>query len=300
VKTQLPPRDIQALVERAIGAVSEFEPLPEGLESQTFGFRQGSARYVARVRRTAHGYHKDAFAWRAFSSAALPIPEIVSIETFGEVSVCVSRRATGVRLRDVAGDPGALAPMVLDVLGELGRTDTGATTGYGSFDASGVAPFRTWRDYLLAAAEPGFCDWSLVRERSDRQRIEAAILAVERLAPADPAARGLIHGDFGSANLISDGRAITAVIDWDRALIGDPVYDQANLFFWGETHLRPVVARLTAEHAADADWAHRLAGYQLRICHQELSETLAGVNPVDRQWLLARCAELVDQAGRLD
>lgn len=221
MKTKLPAQDIQGLVEKMIGQVSQFEPLPEGLESQAYGFRWGSTHYVARVGRSSHGYRKDAFARRAFSSAALPIPEVIRIETFGEVSVCISQRAPGVRLRDVGGDPARLSRRVLDILAALGRTDTSATVGFGPFDANGEAPCRTWRDYLLQVSEQDFCDWGLLGDRWDRGCIDKAILAVERLAPVDPPARGLIHGDFGSANLLSDGNAITAVIDWDRSLIGD-------------------------------------------------------------------------------
>jgi hypothetical protein len=38
--------------------------------------------------------------------------------------------------------------------------------------------------------------------------------------------------------------------------------------------------------------------YQLRICLQELSESLSGLTPVDADWLLARCLDLTDQAKR--
>jgi hypothetical protein len=47
---------------------------------------------------------------------------------------------------------------------------------------------------------------------------------------------------FGSYNLMTDRRRITAVIDWDRALFGDPLYELANLLFW--RRLQPTPSRL--------------------------------------------------------
>lgn len=40
----------------------------------------------------------------------------------------------------------------------------------------------------------------------------------------------LLHGDLGHHNVFSDGQKITAVIDWEDALSGDPVFDIA---YWG-------------------------------------------------------------------
>jgi hygromycin-B 4-O-kinase len=230
VKTKLSTSGIQKLVERKIGAVSRFEQLPEGLVSQAYGFWRDGEPYVVRVGRSPDGFNKDAFAWRAFSSTALPIPEVICVDTSGDVSICISRRASGVRVSDVDGNLATLSARILDVLAALDRTDTSATIGFGAFDARGRAPCQTWGGYLLRVSAPDFCDWDLIGDRTLRRCLEAAIQAVERLAPADPPGRGLIHGDFGSANLISDGRAVTAIIDWDRAMIGDAAYDQANLF----------------------------------------------------------------------
>ncbi|HXQ45225.1 MAG TPA: aminoglycoside phosphotransferase family protein, partial [Caulobacteraceae bacterium] len=297
MKTELPARDVRTLVEFRVGPISEFEPLPEGLASQAYAFRQGSEPFVVRISRWLEGFHQDAFAWRTFSSADLPIPEVVRVDAMGEIAVCISRRAPGVRVCDLEG---ALEPSaVLHTLSALACTDTGSTAGFGPFDSTGQAPYETWLDYLLRVAEPDFCQWGRVKDRTDRRHIDRAVLAVERLAPAHAPKRGLIHGDFGAANLLADRGVITALIDWDRALIGDVAYDEANVFFWGEPSLKPVVSALGARHAGDDDWARRLLCYQLRICLQELSESLSGLQLIDVRWLMAKCADLTEQAESL-
>jgi len=40
--------------------------------------------------------------------------------------------------------------------------------------------------------------------------------------------RAICHGDFHPQNLLADGRAITAVLDWPNSLIADPAYDVAS------------------------------------------------------------------------
>ncbi len=293
-KPNLAPVTIKAAIESRLGPVTAFAPLPEGLVSQVFGFRQGRSRFVARVARSAFGFRKDAFACRAFGRPALPIPEIVGIEAIEAAFLCMSRRARGRRFCDLKGraKPGG----ALKTLAELARTDTSATAGFGVFDEHGRAPCPTWRAYLMQVGDERLFDWASVADRLHGVRVGDAIAAIDRLAPTDEPPRGLVHGDLGTANLIGDGRAITAVIDWDRALIGDGAYDEANLFFWAEARLEPVRAHLARRHAADPGWARRMLCYQLRIGIEELYDSAIGRTPVDTAWLATRCADLIEQA----
>jgi hygromycin-B 4-O-kinase len=299
MKTTLPARDIQAAVEARLGAVSDFEPLPEGLVSQVYGFRQGETRFVARVGPSASGFRKDAFAWRAFGSDALPIPEIVAIDSLGEAAICLSRRATGVRVHRLGADASALAPAIVDILAALARADIRAVAGFGVFDDVGQAPCRSWREHLLRVADARLYDWASVAGRLGRVDVDKALRAIERYAPMEAPSRGLVHGDFGSANLIAAGRRISAVIDWDRALVGDPAYDEANLLFWGEDRLQAVRSLIARAHVGDADWARRMVCYQLRIGLEEIYDAVTGRTPVAPDWLIARCAELIAEADRM-
>jgi hygromycin-B 4-O-kinase len=108
-----------------------------------------------------------------------------------------------------------------------------------------------------------------------------------------------VHGDLGGANLIVDGAQVTGVIDWDRALIGDPAYDAANLLFWNEARLAPVRAALAKRHASDEGWRRKVLGYQLRLAVEEVHDVVALDAPVDLAWLLARLRELLDASAAL-
>lgn len=87
---------------------------------------------------------------------------------------------------------------------------------------------------------------------------------LDELAGSCPEERGPIHGDSGSSNLLTDGRRITGIIDWDRGAFGDPLYDVANLLSWrnGAREAEPTLYRKKESPSSSADAAtavHRSA-----------------------------------------
>lgn len=44
----------------------------------------------------------------------------------------------------------------------------------------------------------------------------------------------LVHGDLIVHNLLTDGKTLTGVLDWEMALFGDPDYDLCRLFYYQE------------------------------------------------------------------
>lgn len=84
-----------------------------------------------------------------------------------------------------------------------------------------------------------------------RERI-AARFAAFRNEPGNFAfAPTVIHGDFGSGNLLWDARvgAMTAVIDFGSATLGDPALDVAALLTYGEPFVRHGFAAYPAMEA---------------------------------------------------
>ena len=203
------------------------------------------------------------------------------------------------RLHDTAlADAERLAPALLATLDEIGRTDVATLTGFGAFDASGRGSHATWRDHLLRF-HAGADAWLPRLPPGDASASARALTEIERLAPAALPARGLVHGDLGGANLIVDADEVTGVIDWDRALIGDPAYDAANLFFWDEARFAPVRAALAERHAGDDLWRRKVLGYQLRLAVEEIHDVVALDAPVDLSWLLVRLSALLSEAAPL-
>ncbi len=104
----------------------------------------------------------------------------------------------------------------------------------------------------------------------------------------------LAHGDFGSNNVLARGGNITGVIDWSEALLGDPLYDVANILFWRTwlNCMEQQAAYSESRIANDPGVKRRLICYQLRIGLRETLESAKAGNGEACRWAFARCENL--------
>jgi fructosamine-3-kinase len=173
----------------------------------------------------------------------------------------------------------------------------------GQPEATGRGLFDSWPEYLLVnfAAHLQAClEIGAITPR-ERAWIEAAYDDLAgQLGPIQPA---LLHGDLSSRNVFADGLGITALLDWEDCLAGDPVYDLA---FWATFHPAGRHASLLDAYAAarplPADFEPRFWLYYLRIAlsktvqrHRFGYTDLPGRPPASRriQQALARLATAI-------
>lgn len=261
-----PPRELRRLA-------------AEGEESQALVVEPagGGAPLVLRIGTSEEAFRKDARAFRAFGRAALPIPEVLSVAPFDDDHwACVSRFVAGVTLQDsAAATLRALAEPVARVLEAIAASPLDGTRGWGPLDADGAGAHASWEEFLRAPLAAGW-------EGPDRHA-EAVAALLRALAEPDggpPPPRRLVHGDFGSNNVLTDGRRIVAVLDWECALAGDPLYDAANVFFWAPwlECMRIQAEQLDAALSRDSQVRRRLVRCQLHIGVREL-QSLAQEDP---------------------
>ncbi len=163
------------------------------------------------------------------------------------------------RLPGTALDPGPGTAAVARLLPELiGLNDAQAGLGTGTDGWPGLVT-RT-----LITGGDGYCVHSTLAARADTRELLAAVRRIgERCGPDIPAGTDFVHYDFTPANLLSDGTAITGVIDVNPpALTGDRAFDLATLLYYCYDHdgiregLRARVLELTDPRAARAYLAH--------------------------------------------
>lgn len=287
------PAALQIELQGALGDISDLEPLIEGEESRVFGFRWEGADFVVRVNPSADGFHKDAFAYRRFATPTLPIPEVLSIGRLGSGhAYCVSRRLPGPTLQELAGpDLQLVLEPVAQVMAAIAASDITGMSGFGPFDASGVGQCASWRDFLNSVGDRRHYDWNAAGKHIDIDRVKRILDLIDDLADACPEVRQLVHGDFGSNNVLTGENRITGVIDWSEALFGDPLYDVANILFWRpwldcmEQQAR-YFEQQQPELLRDAE---RLRCYQLRIGVAEVYESAISGNDRLVAWAMSRC-----------
>lgn len=284
-KTTLSEADVHAFLRHAFGQVTGLHRLTEGEESQAFAFDAGGA-FVLRINRDRAGFDKDRFVHRRFGPT-LPIPEITLIAPLDTVWACVSRRIAGVTLQALPpGEAGQIAADVARQLDLMAACDVTGLTGAGPFDGTGRASCDSWGAWL---ARIGDRDW---RHLPD---MEPALNAVLHFARRCPDIRGLVHGDFGSNNVLADGPVISGVIDWSEAMIGDPLYDLANILFWRSwlTCMEEQAVFFETHQPWRLIDAERLDIYQLRIGLDTLWHAVQDADAALAVWVPAQIGAIM-------
>ncbi len=238
-----PGPDIEAarrfLVAHLGAGVSAVELVGAGAWSRCFGFALAGRELVVRFGRQRDDFDKDRRA-TSFASARLPVPDVLEVGAAFDGWFAISTRARGEPLEhlDAAGWR-AVLPSLLGVLDALHAVDLQPATGWGPWDAQGVAPFASWREFLLSVAD----DTPARRTAGWRSRLAASPFGDAdfgaRLAQlahvsehGDAVPRHLVHADLLNRNMLVDGVHISGVLDWGCSLYGDPIYDAAWVEFW--------------------------------------------------------------------
>ncbi|NLR67399.1 aminoglycoside phosphotransferase family protein [Chitinophaga varians] len=287
--------DIEQLTAAVIdhyGKITHMEPVPDGMESFAFRVVISGKKYVLRVNHQAEGFEKDDFANRHFAAPGLPVPEIEAIGLLENgVAWCLSAQAPGVTLQDLpeAYLTAVTAP-VAAVMQAMAAAPLQGITGFGPFNSRGETRHTSWKTYLESICREEHYDWHAAGKRVPLKRIRPLQEQLLQQLQDIPETRQLVHGDFGSNNVLTDGHKITGVIDWSEAMIGDSLYDMANIFFW-RTWLDCMEYQARYFETQPVDKA-RLDCYQLHIGLTEVYQTAIAGDMDDMDWALVRCEHL--------
>ena len=292
MKPSVLPALILAKLGSCLGDISGFARIAHGEESQAYCFRIGDKAYIVRLNQSLEGFEKDTFAHRRFARPNLPIPEIIQIGQIDHHFFCISEKMPGVTLQDLSPEE---LPLVLEptarVLRAIAESELGGTSGFGPFNANGVGEYESWRDFLNSIAHDPRYDWPAVSRLLRTDKIKPLLEWLTGLVEQCPEIRGLVHGDFGSNNVLTDGSRITGIVDWSEALIGDPLYDLANIFFW-RTWLECMEYQaryFETDPSTSSKASVRLLCYQLRIGLAEVYQNAIEGRIDVAAWALARC-----------
>jgi hygromycin-B 4-O-kinase len=297
-KTQLTPQEITAFLQKQFGvSPTNFQQLVEGEESQAFSYEHNAKEYVMRINQRIAGFQKDAYAYRYFHSANVPIPEVIQLGYIdGQHAFCLTEKMPGSTLQDVDGQTQKqLLQPTTDVWLALASCAISHTTGFGDFDAWGQGTYSMWSQFLLSILDPQVTNWNNVLPSESQKMFDEVVVAFISLVPYCPEVRSLIHGDFGANNILTDGQYITAVLDWENAKYGDPLFDVATAFFWSPwldcmaaqaTYFEPYISGLPHYH-------ERLVCYQLYIGLAEIYASVLCQKREMAQWALQRSVEIV-------
>jgi hygromycin-B 4-O-kinase len=267
------------LRDRYGGRAGAPAPIGAGEWSRVFAFSLDGQEMAVKFGAYPEDFGKDAWM-AAHSSRSLPIPVVLDSGPAPGGRFAVSRRAHGDFL-DQLGEAGmrAVLPGLLTALHAARRLELPGPDGYGPWRPDGTAPYRTWRDALLAVVNdrPGSRThgWrqALAGSPTGAGPFDAAAAVLGELVPPGRSPRQLIHGDLLYRNVLVQGPVITAVLDWGNSMYGDGLYDLAWLLYWWpwfpawrNIDIRAISSdHLGATGEWPADAASRLRCYQIHV-----------------------------------
>ncbi|HWV19443.1 MAG TPA: phosphotransferase [Devosia sp.] len=292
-KPRLTAEDAVAFLTSAFGEIQDFHALSEGEESRAFGFTRDGEPLVLRVNISRHGFEMDRMARERFGPAGLPVPAIGLIAPLGPYHACVSERASGTTLQGLAADDayrhGAAICQLLD---QMGRCDMAWSAGYGPISPDGRGRYENWPDFLVSLMKK---DWSLLSS-TQAAHLSPLLKRIENEAKGAENVRGLIHGDFGSNNVLVAAGRVTGLIDWSEAMVGNPLYDLANIFFWRpwldcmEQQCRYIIEKEPGRLAQ----RDRIAALAIHIGLETAHEAAQAGDRALTDWALSRCTTLLE------
>lgn len=257
-KPQLSDDEIRALLsERFAAPERELRVLEGGQVAQTVAFSANGQSYVLHINPPKSiTFGKDVYVYRHYATPDLPIPPIYQVGMLGELPYKISMMMPGRPMIDMSDEEiEGYVPLLIETLDRIHASGVSDSSGYGGFDERGIAPYRSWREFIASVSdehEPGtfFGKWHTMFDETflERDLWDRIYAAMVRLLDYCPEGRWLLHADYAFGNvLVQDGR-ITAVLDWANALYGDYLFDVEWLNYVLPNH--QILDRFTAYYAA--------------------------------------------------
>lgn len=252
------PADGRALARRALAATLELaeeavEVVPlaqQGTFHHVFaGGAHGAAAWVVRLNRLPQvadlQLHVDAIASAALTAAGLAHARVRCVDcsrTLVATDFEVLERVPGESLSAFDADDARIAPHLTALAQALRAAHAIRGSGYGFIDIAGRAArgdtaltglHARWSGYLATRLPEHLRVLASHGVMSATQADAAAARFAAARSALDAAPACLLHGDPGNHNALAGPDGTVTLVDWEDALLGDPLYDLA---FWATFH----------------------------------------------------------------
>ena len=238
--TDLPGLDLDKLAAYLRKGPLTGDLIPGGRSNLTYRVTDGQDRWVLRrpplghVLATAHDMTREHRVISALADTSVPVPGAELLCTDTEVigaPFYLMEEVAGVALRSrdqcawlTPADALALGHRLVDVLADLHDVDP---------DSVGLGDFGRPEGFLVRQVKR----WGKQLDASRSRDLEGIDDLRERLGERvpDSARATIVHGDYRLDNVLvtHDPPAISAVLDWEMATLGDPLADVGLLHvYW--------------------------------------------------------------------
>jgi transcriptional regulator with XRE-family HTH domain len=296
MRKKLTVEEIKTLIQTDHPQAINVKELNGGLASQTYRFEQGKQCYIFQAG-NLESYQKEKYINDQLSKT-LPVRHILHIQQLDDqVAYSISEYIEGDKLFDLNSQQLLdIVPAVLDIFETLESIEVDKE-GYGYFDSTGNASYPTWNDFIKAIYNQDIYDWSALEKKGmDSQVVKQAIEKLQsHIGCIHSNKKYFVHGDVGSFNLLAKDNRITGIIDWSLALYGDHLYDKANVLFWNEDKLQPLIKEIKNKYMTSTETKEILYCYMLRIGLEEIYNTVIRSEAgYDIEWVANRLNDIAN------
>ncbi|SDN69954.1 hygromycin-B 4-O-kinase [Paenibacillus sp. yr247] len=261
------------------GPVSGVQPIEQGELSKVFSYSHQGKDFVIHFNSSREGFEKERYLHETFSSQGIPIPRILEIGRANELYFSIAEKASG---RTIISYPETeikqILPDLVEQFTKINQVRLGQTKGYGWIQPSGDGSYDSWLEFLISffrEEQSGFWNgWYALFEHSflEQDVFQYIYDIMIDLSKCSPEKRYLVHGDFHLGNMLTNGRTITGIVDWEMAMYGDFVFDLATQHLWTPQLQFPQMVR-----GAWASEGHDIPKFEERLLCALLFKGLDGL-----------------------
>ncbi|MBS4199981.1 helix-turn-helix domain-containing protein [Bacillus sp. FJAT-49732] len=289
--------EIQQLIKTHYPFAENVKELNGGLVSQTYSFNSGEYRYVFQVGNRPEVYEKERWVYNHFNHL-LPLRKVLEVVAEDSFTYSISNYIEGRKLFDLNSQELLdICPDVMKTLEVLESIEIPEQNGYGRYDNTGQGAYPTWEDFIKAVYNEKIYNWSDLEQNGlDSSVVKNALQELKsHINSVSLSKINIIHGDLGSFNLLAKGGRITGIIDWSLSLNGDHLYDKANILFWNEDKLQPLIQRITNKYIDSPESKEKIYCYMLRIGLEEIYNTvILNEAGYDIEWVANRLQKIMN------
>lgn len=217
----------------------------EGYFSKAYVFEDLEQKYILRIGTSLKAFKKDLFSYNNFSEY-LDIPKVLKIGQYKEYYYCISEFKIGETFNSLNYDLQISSiKSIMEIHYQIYNIKCTQFNSFGTLDENGSSKYLNWKDYitdfnfhknLLCPNNLIYKDWNSLfdYEYVDVQLIKKCMDLLLNLIKYCPEDKHIIHGDFGSDNILINNNKVSAILDWAELSIGDPLYDIAYLDYYSD------------------------------------------------------------------
>jgi hygromycin-B 4-O-kinase len=271
MKTTFSEKQFIQIIRRLYPNADNICNMAEGDTSQTYCFNAGNEKFVIQTSRDLQGYRKENYIYNKFHKNINVRKVLKTEEMENNIYYCITEFIDAKRLQDLnINDLKRNVDRIMETFKTMEKINISQSNGFGCFDWNGFAFYRTWSEYINAVYE--HYKWNNCNKNTKKIILEC-ISEIKKYNNILDNKRSLIHGDFGSSNALINREKIY-LIDWSLSLYGDPLYEMANVLFWNENCLIPLIDEINKMYLNDKKARLKIYIYILRIGLEEIYRTI--------------------------